>query len=77
MTYGRKLANDRTIHGTTPNGEQIVRYDRAGKWYRECAGTRRQITFAEAVRLATLVGSYVYLGQPGGQRFDAAVRAVA
>jgi len=68
---------DRTIHGMTPNGEQIVRYDRAGKWYRAGNGVIQQIRLAEAVRLATLPGGAAYLGLPGGGSFDAAVRRAA
>jgi hypothetical protein len=71
--------SDRTVHATAPDGGQIVRYDRAGKWYLEYPTGRlrpcRQIKFAEAVKLASQIGSYVYLGKPGGRRFDAAISA--
>lgn len=69
------MSNDRTIHARTRSGMLIVRYDRAGKWYAERVFTRlRSLTLKQAVDLAVQQGSYVYLDQPGGKRFDAAVR---
>lgn len=64
---------DRTVHATTP-GWEIVRYDRAGRWYAESdVLPRQQITVTEAARRATEVGAEVHLGRPGGRRFDALV----
>lgn len=64
---------DRTVHATTEDGRHIVRYNRAGKWYAENMDSRRHISLAEAVRLATLSGSTVRVGLPGGTMFDAKV----
>ena len=64
---------DRTVHATFPSGDEIVRYDRAGKWYRESEGRRWAVSLKEAVRLALLPGVTIHLGRPGGARFDAAV----
>lgn len=69
-------SRDRTVHATTEDGREIVRYDRAGKWYWENADHRKHIELAEAVRLACLSGSHIRAGQPGGGRFDAAVRDI-
>lgn len=69
--------SDRKVHARTASGTLIVRYDRAGKWYAEDGDKRRAITVSEAVDLAAQVGSYVYLGTPGGTTFDARVRRVA
>jgi hypothetical protein len=79
MTYGAKNQPDRTVHATTLHGKQIVRYDRAGKWYLEDppGRWRVRISLATAVCEAAQFGSYVYLGKPGGKRFDAAVRAAS
>jgi hypothetical protein len=69
------MSEDRTVHAVTAGGGEIVRYDRAGKWYHEHAGDpreRRAVTFAEAVRIATLPDSTVRRGLPGGARFDKA-----
>lgn len=66
---------DRTVHGRTASGHEIVRYDRAGKWYLEADGDRRQITLMEAVTFATNPGSTVKYYCSGGRRFDAMVRA--
>ena len=50
------MSDDRTVHCTiVPVGGgriEIVRYDRAGKWYREDGGNRTRITIAEAVSVA-------------------------
>jgi len=68
-------------HGTTPDGTrfQVVRYDRAGKWYCEVAGTtRRPIGLTEAVALAVDIarrgGGQIHWNTPGGRTFDARVR---
>lgn len=69
---------DRTVHGFTDDGRQVVRYDRAGKWYIEypegAGKKRRHVTITEAVR-AAISGRVVY-GRPGGLAFEARVRKV-
>jgi hypothetical protein len=65
---------DRRVHAVLANGWEIVRYDRAGKWFREQDGKRSAITFREAVNYARLAGGRVFYGVPGGKRFDAAMR---
>lgn len=69
-------ANDRTVHARARGGGEVVRYDRAGKWYLENSpeGGRVQITLDEAVFLAIQDGAEIFLGRPGGRRFDACVR---
>lgn len=63
---------DRRIHARTPVGNEIVRYDRSGKWYVESAQLPRQrITIAQAVAFAIGSGAEVNLGLPGGKAFDA------
>lgn len=69
--------SDRTVHAQTPNGAEVVRYDRAGKWYFEhppVTGTKRTaLTLAQAVSLAVEgyeAGGTVFPGRPGGSRFD-------
>lgn len=66
--------SDRTIHARVPGNVLIVRYDKAGKWYAEKDGHRAPITLGAAVEMATQIGSYVYLGKPGGMMFDSQVR---
>lgn len=71
---------DRRIHargsGTGPDQEDsidLVRYDRAGKWYVEGCGLRRHVSFAAAVDIAETIvrnGGTVFFGLPGGGRFD-------
>jgi hypothetical protein len=72
---------DRTVHarvqrdGTFPHRHEIVRYDRAGRWYEECPAAqhrRRALTVNEAASLAVM--GTAYLNRPGGVRFDAIVR---
>jgi hypothetical protein len=62
--------SDRTVHARLPDGTQVVRYSRAGKWYSEKGDERRHLTFVEALQLARTLGAYVYLHQPGGNAFD-------
>lgn len=58
---------------------EIVRYDRAGKWWRETANDRRQLPIAEAVYLthqhAVKMKDQVTwrAGLQGGSLFDAAL----
>jgi len=67
--------NDRRVHAVTVLGAEVVRYDRAGKWYIEFPdGRRKAITLSEAVRRATASGSLARVGIPGGGAFDAALR---
>ena len=74
------MSDTRTVHCTViPIGGgriEYVRYDRAGKWYREDGGRRTLITLAEAVEVAASNRSAViwHEGRPGGTRFDAQVR---
>jgi len=65
--------DDRTVHAVRRHdGAEIVRYDRAGKWYLERVdGSRSPLTLRGAVREA--VGGRVHFGRPGGRIFDAAV----
>jgi hypothetical protein len=61
---------DRTVHGMTVEGYEIVRYDRAGKWYVEGNGYRTHVSVSKAATLATEPGGRVFLGLGGGGRFD-------
>ncbi len=65
--------SDRTVHGLSPRGWEIARYDRAGKWYLERKGEpRRRVGLDEATRLAAW-GDF-YPDRPGGTAFDSRVR---
>lgn len=70
----RPVPFDRTVHGTTTDGAEIVRYERAGKWFVEPVdgGKRRGISLDEAAKLA--LSGQVFLGRAGGLRFDARVQ---
>lgn len=71
--------SDRTAHAICEDGREIVRYDRAGKWYIEPReGERRLVTLAEAVDVAAEahVGrGQIFYGRPGGGLFDKRARA--
>jgi hypothetical protein len=74
--------SDRTIHGRTRGGSEIVRYDRAGKWYLEgddqiitVPGGRVRIPLDEAVFHAIQDGAEAFTGLPGGKQFDARIAA--
>lgn len=68
--------DDRRAHGTTADGGEIVRYDRAGKWYVEYPDgqPRRAVSVGSAALLATRPGAEVRRGVPGGGRFDALIK---
>jgi hypothetical protein len=66
--------SDRHVHIRLRDGREVVRYDRAGKWYIEHPDGRRfWLKFAEAVSWANDPGAEVFTGLPGGSRFDRAV----
>lgn len=71
--------SDRRIHAWLPaTGDEIVRYDRAGKWYLETPhGTRLRMNLLAAAlrafRWREFLGGKVYSGLPGGAAFDRAV----
>ena len=61
---------DRRVHAVLRTGEEIVRYDRAGKWYVEYHRVRKPLTVHEAAARACERGAQRFLGLPGGARFD-------
>jgi hypothetical protein len=72
---------DRTVHAAC--GEwQVVRYDRAGRWFVEYDPPRMRpatpLSVRQAARLAVRMeaesGGYIYEGRGGGRIFDARVR---
>lgn len=74
---------NRTVHASYP-GMEIVRYDRAGKWFLEPTDRslkRQRVSIAEAVAQAfwavTEGGGRVFYGRPGGTTFDARLRTKA
>lgn len=77
------MNEDRRVHASHPAGEEVVRYDRAGKWYIELvppspdAGSRRQIGVKVAASEALAIlqqGGQVHFGLHGGGTFDRLVR---
>lgn len=67
--------SDRTVHAASPTlGLEIVRYDKAGKWFVEfseggrCSRSVRGAAL-EALSIARQ-GGWVQLGLPGGSAFD-------
>lgn len=68
-------AADRSVHASHSDGTEVVRYDRAGKWYIERASDPRiAVGLRRAVREALRSGMSVYLGLPGGTMFDSKIR---
>ncbi len=68
---------DRTVHAVCADGREIVRYNRAGKWWIEHASGRvplRLQSAAEIAAVATTLGGEVRFGLPGGTAFDKRVR---
>jgi len=66
---------DRTVHASYP-GMEIVRYDKAGKWYAEptSGGQRDHLNIQEAVYLAIAQGAQWFPGRQGGLAFDRKMR---
>jgi hypothetical protein len=65
---------DRRIHAQLPDGSEVVRYERAGKWFHEGPGLRTKLTLGQAAILATSHGAIVRSGVPGGGLFDLRVK---
>lgn len=70
------MTSDRTVHAHYP-GMDIVRYNRAGKWYLEPTdplAKRQHVTLRDAVNQAVWAsmfgGGQVFFGRPGGGAFD-------
>jgi len=68
-----RYREDRVVHGLTETGAEIVRYERAGKWYAEPTdgGKRSKVTITRAVELA--IAGTVFPNRAGGQAFNAKV----
>lgn len=72
-----EVMSDRTVHASY-SGAEVVRYDRAGKWWLEYDnGARERLTLADAAHHALWAmkhGGAVFAGRPGGAAFDRKVR---
>jgi hypothetical protein len=70
------VVTDRQVHAEfaalTGARIEVVRYDRAGKWYFEGPNGRRRVPVREAA--ARAVHGRVYFGRSGGRQFDHLVR---
>ncbi len=64
------MSDDRTVHAEGIAAE-VVRYDRAGKWYIEPknGGKRNHVSVKDAAVFAA-VACTVHFGLSGGQRFE-------
>lgn len=69
--------DDRIVHARFRTGLEVVRYDRAGRWYFEKEGDKRQrVTIQQAVTLVRRGLAEreptveVFPGRPGGGAFD-------
>lgn len=66
---------DRVVHATSDT-QELVRYDREGRWYLESKGLpsrKRMKTVHDAVVAALeleATGGVIHLGRAGGGRFD-------
>jgi len=78
--YPESSNRDRTVHAICDDVE-LVRYDRAGKWYLETPqGRSGPLTVMEAATIAhkwieAKIGRVVY-GMPGGNTFERRVRGL-
>lgn len=75
----RSMNDDRTVHAISGHEQpyELVRYDRAGKWYIEGPSRRTSVSLAEAVEFADQwwrTGGTPYIGRRGGSRFDSLLR---
>jgi hypothetical protein len=72
--------SDRTVHAEVPGFEQVVRYDRSGKWYIEIDGARKHVSLGEAAKRALELrdqSGVIHLDRPGGRSFDRRVRSAS
>ena len=69
-------SNDRVVHAFLKDGTEIVRYDRAGKWYAERWDTQRQRLTIKNAATMTLNDpeSHINFNMVGGTQFDRLVR---
>lgn len=66
--------SDRKVHARLTDGAEIVRYERAGKYYYEGHGYRRLLhTMKEARQFITSKDEWIP-GVPGGSAFDRMMR---
>lgn len=72
-----EASRDRRVHARLVTGAEVVRYNRAGKWYLEYEDGKKRyrLTVGDAVALAVRPLSEVFYGLPGGEAFDRKVRA--
>jgi hypothetical protein len=69
------LTDTRRVHARLTGVVEVVRYDRAGKWYVEpVAGRRWRVSMQEAAQHAARHGLVPNYGLPGGATFDGALR---
>jgi hypothetical protein len=78
-----EIVRDRRVHAANSEAE-VVRYDRAGKWYiepRDRSFQRQHVTVKEAAEYALWMyrqaGGTIIYGVPGGGLFDREVHANA
>lgn len=72
------MGRDRTVHAAC-DCQEVVRYNRAGKWWIEMRdGTRYPSSLAEAVSEAIgceMCDGVIFFDRPGGTTFDRKVKA--
>lgn len=75
----RGMSHDRTVHAET-DAIEVVRYDRAGKWYlepRDKRLPRQHVKIADAVKYAVWAaaneGGRINFGVSGGSTFDSMI----
>jgi hypothetical protein len=73
-------ADDRTVHAKLPMGGEVVRYERAGKWFIEWPAQHmilaRHVGVDEAARTAVGREGFVHFDRPGGRVFERKVRSL-
>lgn len=63
------IVSDRRVHGRSTDGAEIVRYDRAGRWFIEHPDRgRKRVTVNQAAQAAA--NGTTFPGLPGGLLFD-------
>lgn len=80
LRAGREVT-DGTVHAEGVDGTQVVRYDKAGKWWIEyqphMLRSARPVSISEAVAVALDCerdGGVIHLCRSGGRAFDRMVR---
>ena len=71
---GTGAVGDRTVHGQTLDGGDVVRYELAGKWYVEYRDGRKRLPITLRLAAIAVIEGAHFPFRPGGSRLFVEVR---